>query len=109
VEIDIKTSPNLILYNKNDKNDFISLVTRAEQTENPIMDFLFSSSKKEHGYGLFSVNITIIIYETKLHHCLLEYRIYFEEDSNGKLHRFLKSELIGDSLIIFQNQEKFSR
>ena len=53
VGIDLKTSPNLILYNKNDpkNNDFIALITRAEQTENPLMDFLFSSSKKTLAKG----------------------------------------------------------
>ena len=72
------------------------------------MDFLFSSSKKEKD-GIYNVNLTVIIYESDLHHCLLEYKIYFEEESfvnnNNKrqqrLKRFLKAELIGDSLIIF--------
>lgn len=109
VGIDIKTSPNLILYNKNDPKNFISLITRAEQIENPLMDFLFSSTKKEYKKGFFSVNITIIIYESELHHCLLEYKIHFEE-KNGKLERFIQSELIGDSLVIFKkNDEKFSK
>ena len=100
VEIDLKTSPNLILYNKDDKNDFVSFVTRAEQIENPMMDFLFTSSQKDEGHGIYSINITIIIYETKLHHCLLEYKIKFMEE-NGKFKHFVKAELIGDSLIIF--------
>jgi hypothetical protein len=100
VDFDLKTSPNLIFYNKNDKHDFISFVTRAEQIENPIMDFLFTSSQKSEGYGIYSINITIIIYETKLHHCLLEYKIKFMEE-NGKFKNFVNAELIGDSLIIF--------
>ena len=83
-----------------------------------MIDFIFSSSKKQEDNNKFtidtssfyskrkesdvvySVNITIIIYETDLHHCLLEYKIYFVEQ-NGILEYFLKSELIGDSLVIF--------
>ena len=29
-----------------------------------------------------SVNMTIIVYESELHHCLLEYKIFFQEDKN---------------------------
>jgi len=77
VGIDVKTSPNLILYKKNDENNFVSLITREETPESHLMDFLFSSSKIDEGRGVFSVNITIIIYESDFHHCLLEYKIYF--------------------------------
>jgi hypothetical protein len=81
VGIDIRTAPSLILYNVNDKTNFISLSTRAEQIETTTMDFLFSSSKKLENKkkGIFSVNITIIIYESSIHHCLLEYKITFKE------------------------------
>ena len=75
-------------------------MTRAEQIDNPIIDFLFTSPKKDEGLGIKSINITIIIYETKLHHCLLEYKIKFKE-MYGKLKNFVNVELIGDSLIIF--------
>jgi len=61
------------------------LITREEHPESPIIDFLISSSKKDEGDGVFSVNITIIIYESDLHHCLLEYKITFKEESNPDL------------------------
>ena len=68
------------------------------------MDFLFSSDKKtvkdDKGVSIHSVNITIVIYESLLHHCLLQYKINFEEE-NGEFKCFRPVEFIGDTLVVF--------
>jgi len=81
--------------------DFIfSSSKKKEDNHKFTVDATCSHSKREENDVVYSVNITIIIYETDLHHCLLEYKIYFVEQ-NSILKYFLKSELIGDSLVIF--------
>ena len=44
--------------------------------------------------------MTIILYESNLHHCLLEYKIDFEIE-DGQVKRFIGSELLGDTLVLF--------
>ena len=80
------------------------MITRVEQHDGPIMDFLFSSSETEcEEEDVYSINATIIIYESKDHHCLLEYRIKYRKTHNGVEFTDNTAELIGDSLVIFQN------
>jgi hypothetical protein len=47
--------------------------------------------------------MTIVVYESDMHHCLLEYKIFFEE--KNKSIRLIRSEIIGDSLVIFQENK----
>ena len=63
------------------------------------MDFLFSSGKKEEGGNIFSINVTVVIYESDKHHSLLEHKIMFEE-KDGVFLKFVGTELIGDTLVM---------
>jgi len=65
------------------------------------MDFLFSSSKKVEKNGVCSVNLTLVHYESSLHHCLTEYKLRFEEDKNGDLERLIDAQIVGDTLVMF--------
>lgn len=65
------------------------------------MDFLFSSNKKreEEDKNIFSINVTVVIYESDKHHSLLEHKIKFVEKDDVFL-KFVGTELIGDTLVM---------
>ena len=79
VKIATQKVPNLILYNEKNPKDNVILRTRAVKTDLSKMDFLFSSDKKQEQKNIFSIKITVVIYESDVHHSLLEYKIKFVE------------------------------
>jgi len=101
LKIGLQKVPNLIIYNAKNHDNKIKIRTKESNSDKHLMDFLFSSSKKAEGNGVFSVNLTIVNYESGLHHCLTEYKLRFEEDKNGELERLIGAEIIGDTLVMF--------
>ena len=77
LKIGLSKIPHLILYNEKDPDNKIKLRTRTDNNDKHLMDYLFSSSMHDEGNGVCSVNITIITYESELHHCLTYYKIKF--------------------------------
>ena len=102
IKIVTQIVPNMILYNEKNPKDNVILRTRAVKTDLSKMDFLFSSDKKQEQEqkNIFSINITVVIYESDVHHSLLEYKIKFVE-KDGAFKMFHSTEFIGDTLVIF--------